>query len=226
VTIFGPLHLTILASIGALAAVSVRICRKSKTSLSAGRWIAGLFLTANEVVWWTFRYAHEGIHLSNLPLQLCDIAVWLAVLACLSDAPIILEAAYFPGLAGAVMALLTPDLSDPWPSYPDVYFFLAHGGIVITILTLVYGTRRRFTTSAVWRAWAMVLAYAAIVGTFDWISGANYMYLMRKPAAQSALDAMGAWPWYLASGAVLALALFWLLWIPVRTSPFGKPGLP
>lgn len=225
-TIFGTLHLTILGIIAALTVAAALLCRKSKRAFAGVRRVAGVFLAGNEIVWWIFRYAHEGIHLGNLPLQLCDLAVWLAVLACFSDKPLIFEAAYFPGLAGAAMALLTPDLAAAWPTYPAIYFFLAHGGIVITVVAVIHGARRRFSTQAIWRAWAMVLIYAAIVGTFDRIAGANYMYLMRKPEAASPLNVMGAWPWYIATGAMLALALFWLLWIPVRTHPFPDAEIP
>jgi uncharacterized membrane protein YwaF len=42
------------------------------------------------------------------------------------------------------------------------------------------------------------------------------MFLCQKPRNPSLLDLMGPWPWYLAGGGAAALALFWLLWLPVR----------
>jgi len=152
----------------------------------------------------------------NLPLQLCDAAVWLAAMACLTALPAVVEFSWFAGLAGAGMALLTPDLISPWPSYPAIYFFVAHGGIVISMAALVPGGRRKFRRSAVWRSFVWLLIYAAVVGLVDFASGSNYMFLLHKPASASLLDRMGPWPWYLFSAGVVGLMLFWLLWLPVR----------
>jgi hypothetical integral membrane protein (TIGR02206 family) len=177
----------------------------------------GWGLAVNEVIWWWFRYSREGFRFpENLPLQLCDVTIWATVIACLTLAPTAVEFAWFAGIAGASMALLTPDLWSPWPSYPAIYFFVAHGGIVIGACALVPGRLARLRPRAVWRAFGMLAAYAAIVGAFNAIFGTNYMYLCRKPGSASILDQLGPWPVYLAVSGVLALALFWLLWLPVR----------
>jgi uncharacterized membrane protein YwaF len=62
----------------------------------------------------------------------------------------------------------------------------------------------------------MLLGYATLVGAFNAAAKANYMYLCRKPANPSLLDMMGPWPVYLVGSAAAGLALFWLLWLPVR----------
>jgi hypothetical integral membrane protein (TIGR02206 family) len=214
--LFGTLHLSILAIIAALASLLILLRRADIIPAKAARWMLGLALAANEVVWWAYRYSREGFHVENLPLQLCDAAVWFTVLACFIDARAIVEFAYFAGIAGAGMALLTPNLISPWPSYPAVYFFIAHGGIVVTMLAVVPGSRTTIASAGVWRSYALLLVYAAFVGLVDRMSGANFMFLLHKPEAASLLDAMGPWPWYLLGGALLGLALFWLLWLPVR----------
>jgi hypothetical integral membrane protein (TIGR02206 family) len=114
------------------------------------------------------------------------------------------------------MALLTPNLWSRWPDYQAIYFFAAHGGIVIAVALLAFGGYARFQPGAVWRSFGWLLGYAALVGAFDAAFGANYMFLCRPPANPSLLDWMGPWPWYVASGAAASLALFWLLWLPVR----------
>jgi len=219
VRLFGPLHLSlVLATLVAVAALSI-LCRRRPNAARPLRLALGYGLAANEIVWWIFRYSHEGVHLVNLPLQLCDATVWLSAAACLTLQPFVVEAAYFAGIAGAGMALLTPDLWSPWPSYPAVYFFVAHGGIVAASSVPVFGRLAELRPGAWWRAFLALLGYAAVVGALDRLTGANYMYLCVKPKSGSLLNAFGPWPVYLAPAAALTLALFWLMYLPVQSRP-------
>jgi len=223
--LFGPLHLTLLAATVSIIVTLCRLLRAGRISPTAVRLTLGYGLAVNELIWWGYRYGHEGLRFPvNLPLQLCDAAVWATVLACTTLIPGIVELAYFAGLAGAGMALLTPDLWSPWPGYPAIYFFLAHGGIVIGAAVLVYGRIAPLRAGAVWRAFGWLLGYAAAVGTFNAIFKTNYMYLRQKPGNASLLDALGPWPVYLVAGGAVGLALFWLLWLPAR--PKRTPHTP
>ena len=214
--LLGPLHLALLAAIAAAAVGLAVLCRGRPQAAHPVRLALGWGLAGNELVWWGFRYSHEGVHLANLPLQLCDLAVWLSVFACLRVIPWVVEFAYFAGLAGAGMALLTPDLWSPWPTYPAIYFFLAHGGIVIAVAVLVFGRICPLRRGAVWRAYGLLLGWAAITGGFNLLAKTDYMYLCRKPASASALNILGPWPVYLFTAAAVALALFWLLYLAAR----------
>jgi hypothetical integral membrane protein (TIGR02206 family) len=218
--LFSPLHLSLLALTVAIAATLCSLLRAGKISHAIVRFTIGYGLAINELIWWIFRYSHEGFRFPvNLPLQLCDATVWATVLACITLIPAFVEFAYFAGIAGAGMALITPDLWSPWPSYPAVYFFLAHGGIVIGAAVLVYGRIAPLRSGAVWRAFGWLVVYAAVIGTFNAIFKTNYMYLREKPGNASILDALGPWPMYLFAGAAVGLALFWLLWLPARPDP-------
>jgi hypothetical integral membrane protein (TIGR02206 family) len=216
--LFGQVHLLLLLGIAAAAALVSAVCRGGRIPGRTVRLALGFGLAVNELAWWAFRYSHEGLHLGNLPLQLCDLTVWATVLACLRPSPWIVEFAYLSGMAGAGMALITPDLWSPWPTYPAIYFFAAHGGIIVAVAALVFGGEAHPGTRPPWRAFGLLLAYAAVIGIFDAITGTNYMYLCRKPKAVSLLDAFGPWPIYLAGGAATALAIFWLLWLPLRAA--------
>jgi hypothetical integral membrane protein (TIGR02206 family) len=214
VRLFGPLHLTLIAVTVAVAIAFSMLTAARRIPIAPLRITLGVFLAAGEFVWWVFRYSHEGIHAANLPLQLCDLTLWLSVASCLTLWPAVVEFTYFAGITGAGAAILTPDLWSPWPSYAAIYFFVAHGGIVIAMSMLVFGLVVPLRMGAVWRAFGWLLAYAAALGIFNALTGANYMYLSRKPGSASPLDLLGPWPFYIFAGIALALGFFWLLWLP------------
>jgi hypothetical integral membrane protein (TIGR02206 family) len=206
----------LLAGIAAATLALVMLCRRRKAARRPVRLVLGWALLLNELGWWAFRYGHEGLHLQNLPLQLCDVTLWMTVFGCLTLSAPVVEFAYFAGIAGAGMALLTPDLWSPWPTYPAIYFFVAHGGIVAGAALLVFGGVAPLRKGAMWRAYAMLLGYAAALGVVNALSGSNFMYLCRKPANASPLDSLGPWPVYLLPAALLGLTLFYALWIAAR----------
>ncbi len=224
VPLFGPIHLALTAAIALVSAALALLSRHGRIRHRPLRLALGYGLAANEVAWWIFRYAHEGVHTGNLPLQLSDAALWATVAACLTLAPRAVEFAYFAGLAGPGMAILTPDLWTPWPSYPAIYFFVAHGGTVAAVAALVFGRIAPLGRGALRRAIIMLLAFSAFDGAFDALFHTNYMFLRHKPARPSLLDVFGSWPIYLAPALAVALVLFWLLWLPVRPSPEEYSG--
>jgi len=214
--LFGPVHLALLMATAFIAAVLCVQCRAGRLSKQGIRLFFGYGLALNEFCWWYFRYSHEGLRISNLPLQLCDVSLWATVAACIFLKPLLVEFAYFAGIAGAGMALITPDLWSPWPSYPAVYFFVTHGGIVIANIVLVYGGIVTIRKGAMWRAFGLLLCFAAAVGIFNAIFKTNYMYLCTKPKNATMLDAFGPWPVYLVVAFGLALVLYVLLSLPLR----------
>jgi len=213
--LFGPVHLVIIALIPSAAAGLAWCARRS---LLSGNWIRlamGAGVAANELIWYVYRYSHEGLRFpEGLPLQLCDFTLWLTVTAALTRKLWCFEVAYFTGIGGASMAVLTPDLWEPFPSYPTVYFFLAHGGVIATLLYLVWAKILRPQPGGIWRALAISNAFAAVIGIFNAIFGTNYLYLCRKPASASLLDYLGPWPVYILAGEAVALLVFFLLALP------------
>ena len=66
-------------------------------------------------------------------------------------------------------------------------------------------------------------AYTLLLGAFNWYYGTNYMFLCRKPKNPSLLDVMGPWPVYIVAGELVAVMLFWLLYLPVRPKAAYSP---
>jgi hypothetical integral membrane protein (TIGR02206 family) len=120
------------------------------------------------------------------------------------------------------MALLTPDLWEPFPSWPTIQFFIAHGLVVTSALYLVWSRQARPRPGSIARAMLVLNIYVAIAGTFDLIFKTNYIYLLAKPQNASLLDFLGGWPWYIAASEGIAFGLFLLLYLPFRQSAQNK----
>lgn len=152
-----------------------------------------------------------------LPLNLCDVALVVAAITCTRPRwQLGVELTYFWGLAGTLQGVLTPDLTV---SFPDIEFFefvVGHVAIVIAALYLVVGLRCEPRRGSVARVFAITVAYTALVGVFDRLAGANYMYLAHIPRRTSLLSVLGPWPWYILSGAGVAIVLFVVLDSPFR----------
>jgi len=186
-------HLLILLAVLALAGALIALSRRKAAAGRIVRLSLGGILAADELVWYGYRLHEEGFRFPDaLPLELCDLTLWLTVVAAVTLKPDVFEVAYFCGLGGSSMALITPDLWAPFPSYPTIYFFLSHGLVVTTLLMLAGGRLVRLRPGAVWRAFAVLNAFAALVGIFDAVFKTNYMYLCRKPVSSSLLDYFGS----------------------------------
>jgi hypothetical integral membrane protein (TIGR02206 family) len=215
--LLGTPHLLILLAIPLIAVVLSFACRRSKRTSKQIRYILAALVTFNELAWYVYQIHTQGNPFPNgLPLELCNVTLWVAVFAAITLNPFACEIIYYAGLVGSGMALLTPDLWTSFWSYPSFYFFLAHGLVVATTLTLVWGRLARPRSGSPWRVLALVNAYALFIGIFNAIFKTNYMYLCQKPAAVSLLNYLGPWPVYLLGGELIAAVAFWLLWLPFR----------
>jgi hypothetical integral membrane protein (TIGR02206 family) len=216
--LFGPAHIAWLLGIAIAAAWVTNLCRRNRLPPRALRAVLACLLVGCELQ----RYIHDGLAWPNgLPLQPCNVAAWVAVVACITLAPLAAEYVYFAGLAGAGIAVITPDMGAEWPPR----FFITHGVLIATACVLTFGNLVPLRPGGVWRAYGLFLVNAALMGIFDYTFGANYLYLRGKPGSVTAYDWMGPWPVYLVSAGLFALALFWLLWLPWRYRGGQRPAV-
>lgn len=175
----------------------------------AGEYVADVVLGA-----WSVKY--------TLPLQLTDAVSLVSILALLTERQMLVELAYFWSYTASLQAVLTPDLAQRFPSIYYFTYFIYHVGAIVAASYLVFGRRVYPRPGAVWRVFGITLAFAAVVGAADLITGGNYMYLRNKPVHASLLSLMGPWPWYIVGGTALALVM--LLVVAGLTRAFG--GVP
>jgi len=215
--IFSAAHLAILAAVPLAAAALTAIARRRPDAARPIRLALAAAIALDELAWYAHAAASGWVHPPHgLPLDLCDVVVWLTVWALVAPRPRLLEVVYYLGLAGSGIALVTPDVGAELESYAGAKFFLAHGGVVAAILFLVWTGALRPRPGAWRRVFLYVNAYAAIVALFDARFGTNYMYLRAKPESGTLLDLLGPWPWYIVAAEPVALLLLWVLELPFR----------
>lgn len=162
---------------------------------------------------WSVRY--------DLPLQLTDAVSVTTVLALCTRRRLLVELVYFWSLSASLQATLTPDLGHTFPSVFYFTYFAYHVGAIVAACYLVFGAGLLPRPGAVRRAYAATAVWTAVAGLGDVLTGGNYMYLSNKPAHGSLLEVMGPWPWYIVSGAAVALAMMLLL--SALASRAGRP---
>jgi len=206
-----------------LVVVAVLLCVAARRA--PGRWIdavaaiIALTLVVAELSWQPYVVANKTWSpATSLPVQLCDVAGFVAVAALLWRQLVLVEVAYFWGLGGTLQAVLTPDLKDHFPSFPYLQFYVTHDLVILAALFLVFGLALQPRPGAVRRIFVLTVVFAIVVGLIDLATGGNYMYLRQVPASGSLLDLMGPWPWYIATGALLTLVVLAILNAPFRLS--------
>lgn len=220
--LFGPSHWVLIAAMPLLVGLLAWISRGNRLRATRIAAAVGAFLLCGEATWYVYLHAIKGDTFPyGMPCQLCAFSAIAAGIAGITRRQWPFEFAYYLGTAGAAMAMLTPEPRGPVASYPIVYFFISHGLIVGIPLFLVLTGLMRPQPGSLRRAVLFFLAAGAVAGTFDWATGANYMYLCQKPGAGSLFDVLGPWPVYLLSALAIAGLFFTLLWLPFRINKNG-----
>lgn len=158
-----------------------------------------------------------------LPLQLCDWAMAVIIVALWTGNRRWLEVAYFWGIGGTLQAIITPNLRYGFPDLRFISFFVAHSGIIIGIvfLMLIYGFRP--SAIGVLRTFVWTEIYFIVAFSVDLLTGENYGFLLHKPEAGSLLNSLSdSRPLYLLEFHGLAFLFFCALYAPFAIVDLAK----
>lgn len=162
-----------------------------------------LFLTVSKIMAgaWTIQ--------GNLPLHLCDISAWTLIYALFSRRRWAMEAGYYWGLTGGLLAFGVPNVT-----VIDAYlvpFFLWHA--LLTAIPLYQMQQENYCPShgGIYRTMAITVAIALVVMVINPLLGSNYMFLSEKIPA---MDAIGLpdYPYYLPLTVPLGIAIWYVWW--------------
>ena len=217
--LFGNVHLITMAIIVLVAVFLPLVCKNQSISNKSliSKIIAFIILLHVIISPYKDLYLLQNPYnwREILPIHMCDLSEIFLAAFLLGGPKILYKCAFFWGLAGASMAIITPDI--PVIDLDYAFFMIGHGMIVIGVMyaTISLGNRPYakdiLTVSAIT---AFVLL--PIVYLINLILGepANYWYLIAKPAGASLMDAFPEPPLHLLITTQLAIAMFYLIYIP------------
>ena len=150
-----------------------------------------------------------------LPFHMCDLSEIFLAWFLLGGPKILYKCAFFWGIGGATMAIITPDISHHDLDY--AFFMIGHGMIVIGIMYATVALNNRpyakdiLTVSLITACVLLPITY-----TINLLLGepANFWYLMAKPAGASLMDAFPEPPYHLLVLTPLAIATFIIIYAP------------
>lgn len=199
---FGAEHLisiAVISIIGFLILFSAKVfCNhRQKRLISIG---LGLLLVVPELPDLLYRTTIllEPIK-NNLPLHLCGISLYIIACSLLMNSYRAFEIAYFWGLGGSLMALLSPGDIFYFPHILNIIFYSSHSLIVIGVLymTIIFGYQP--TWRSLLKASILNILYMVLIAPINLLLDTNYLFLRHKPKGTTFIDLMGTWPWYIIS---------------------------
>ena len=151
----------------------------------------------------------------TIPLHMCDLSEIFLVWFLLGGPRLLYTCAFFWGLGGATMAILTPDISHHDLDY--IFFMIGHGMIIVGIMyaTIALGNRP-YAKDIITVSLITALVLLPIVYVINLILGepANFWYLIAKPEGASLMDVFPDPPYHLLVTTPLAIAVFYLIYMP------------
>jgi hypothetical integral membrane protein (TIGR02206 family) len=212
---YGSAHLIVIGltiTTPFLLATIARTRRLERTIIAA----IVTVLIVNYVGYLIFIRAHGMTNwLEMLPLQMCDWAMVVVIVALWTGNARWFEVAYFWGIGGTLQAVLTPNLPYGFPDLRFFSFFISHSTIIVGVVFLMIAQRLRPYPMSIVRVWLWSELYFVVTFVADQLTGFNYGFLLHKPEEFSLLSLLADWrPLYLLQMHGLALLFFLVLYIP------------
>lgn len=163
-------------------------------------------------------FYREGI-LSNrwqdgLPLHLCDFSTMAVIIYFLTQKRDFFIFAFFFGIAGGGMSILTPDTVYGFPYIGYIQSQIGHTMILMGVSYAIIIDNQRPYLNDVLKA----LGYASILLLFtylmNYLLGTNYWFLAEKPIGDNITSFMRAEPFHIIDLYVAAIVICYAMYLP------------
>jgi len=221
--LFGTTHLLTLTIIFVVSFSFSFFIRDKYSSESFGSFekILGFTLILNELLKPFYLIALGDYKWTNtVPLHACHISSYTAGLFLLTREQKFFDFAYFWGLGGGTMALLTPDVEFTFPDLDFITLFFGHGLLFFSLIYIVIVVKQKVTFGSLVNALKYSLILLPIMYVLNVLIGgepgyeANLWYLMKAPAGDSLMSLFPSPPWHVFPVFPLVAVIFYMLYLP------------
>ena len=168
----------------------------------------------------TMDFFREGYGVNNwklgLPLHLCDFSSASIILYFYTKRKEFFLFAFFAGISGAGMAILTPDVKYSFPHIDYLRHMIGHSMILLGVAYAIIIDNHRPQLKDVHRVLAVLSVFLLIMYPINNFLGspANYWYVVEKPPGFNVTDLMRDAPYHMIDIYMLTVIVCYLIYLP------------
>ena len=165
-------------------------------------------------------FFREGYAANNwklgLPLHLCDFSSASIILYFITKRREFFLFAFFAGIAGAGMAILTPDVLYSFPHIDYLRHMIGHSMILLGVTYAIIVDNQRPQLKDVHRILAVLSVFLLMMYPINtWLGPpANYWYVIEKPPGFNVTDLMRDAPYHMIDIYILAVIVCYSIYLP------------
>jgi len=222
--LFGSQHISALSTVIAVS-VATPIVLRTANNIEVKKFVSmvlAILLILHELIKPFYRYYLFGHELLLVfPIHICHLAAISMGLFLILKKEFLFEIAYFWGLSGNLLAMVTPDMKYGFPNLEFTMFYFGHGLLLLSILFTCVCLKTNLRWSSILRVFiATILILPAMYGLNialeSYQPDVNYWYLMITPGPDTILSLFPEPPWHIPYVAVTALLIFIVSFIPYK----------
>ena len=152
----------------------------------------------------------------GLPLHLCDFSSFSVILYFLTKRKEFFLFAFFFGIAGGGMSLLTPDILYAFPYIGYIQNQIGHSMILLGVSYAMIIDNQRPYLGDVHKVLFFTTLLLLIMYPINYFLGppANYWFLVEKPIGDNVTNFMRAEPFHIIDIYILAVIVCYLMYMP------------
>ena len=152
----------------------------------------------------------------ELPLHLCDFSSFSILIYLLTKKREFFLFAFFFGIAGGGMSILTPDVEYGFPYVPYIQNQIGHMMIILGVTYAMILDNQRPYLKDVHRVLIFGTFLLGVMYVVNYLLGApaNYWFLMEKPIGDNVTAFMRPAPFHMIDIYLLAIIVCYLIYVP------------